>query len=260
MLPLNQAINQALSTSTGTGSNNPGSLQKNLTSSEALDLERFQLARASTFFKDVSMAMAFELLLGGMYKLGVKPEKAPNDHDLALMQAAIVEEYPNIKIGEIGLAFDLASKGKLDMDAETYQNFSMLYLHRILRAFARYAIVKLNEIKPVQQEQRSHQIVTDREKLEIAWDCYKKFRKWDSIVFGLDVFKILYKEGKIVVTPAATLQKVTSAMNDQMITGSSRRKAEIAGLLNDDDYMENQCKRMAVANYFDTFLKTDKNK
>jgi hypothetical protein len=255
MLPLNQAINQALSTSTGTGSNNPGSLQKNLTSSEALDLERFQLARASTYFKDVSMAMAFELLLGGMYKLGVKPEKAPNDHDLALMQAAIVEEYPNIKIGEIGLAFDLASKGKLDMEAETYQNFSVLYLHRILRAFARYGIVKLNEIKPVQQEQRSHQIVTDREKLEIAWDCYKKFRKWDSIVFGLDVFKILHKEGKIVVTPAATLQKVRSAMNDQMITGSSRRKAEIAGLLNDDDYMEHQCYRMAVADYFDTFLK-----
>jgi hypothetical protein len=107
----------------------------------------------------------------------------------------------------------------------------------------------------VQQEQRSHQIVTDREKLEIAWDCYKKFRKWDSIVFGLDVFKILHKEGKIVVTPAATLQKVRSAMNDQMITGSSRRKAEIASLLNDDDYMENQCKRMAVADYFDTFLK-----
>jgi hypothetical protein len=255
MLPLNQAINQALSTSTGTGSNNPGSLQKNLTSSEALDLERFQLARASTMFKNVSMAMAFELLLGGMYKLGVKPEKAPNDHDLALMQAAIVEEYPNIKIGEIGLAFDLASKVKLDMDAETYQNFSMLYLHRILRAFARYGIVKLNEIKPVQQEQRSHQIVTDREKLEIAWDCYKKFRKWDSIVFGLDVFKILHKEGKIVVTPAATLQKVRSAMSDQMITGSSRRKAEIAGLLNDDDYMEHQCYRMAVADYFDTFLK-----
>jgi hypothetical protein len=226
-----------------------------LTSSEALDLERFQLARASTYFKDVSMAMAFELLLGGMYKLGVKPEKAPNDHDLALMQAAIVEEYPNIKIGEIGLAFDLASKGKLDMDAETYQNFSMLYLHRILRAFARYGIVKLNEIKPVQEQKWNPEVVTDREKLEIAWDCYKKFRKWDSIVFGLDVFKILHKEGKIIVTPAATLQKVRSAMNDQMITGSSRRKAEIAGLLNDDDYLEHQCYRMAVADYFDTFLK-----
>jgi hypothetical protein len=69
------------------------------------------------------------------------------------------------------------------------------------------------------------------------------------------VFKILHKEGKIVVTPTATLQKVRSAMSDQMITGSSRRKAEIASLLNDDDYMEHQCYRMAVGDYFDTFLK-----
>jgi hypothetical protein len=44
-------------------------------------------------------------------------------------------------------------------------------------------------------------------------------------------------------------------MSDQQITGSSRRKAEIAGLLNDDDYMEHQCYRMAVSDYFDTFLK-----
>lgn len=209
-------------------------------------------------FKDVSMAMAFELLLGGMYKLGVKPEKAPNDHDLALMQAAIVEEYPNIKVGEIGLAFDLASKGKLDMDAETYQNFSMLYLHRILRAFARYGLVKLNEVKPTQQEQKwNPQPVSDDEKLKTAWQCYNRFRQWDAIVFGLDCFWILYKRGKIIVTPEATLQKVKKAMNDQQITGSSRRKAEIVGLLNDDEYMEHQCYRMAVADYFDTFIKKD---
>ena len=207
-------------------------------------------------FKDVSTAMAFEILLAGMYKLGVKPEKAPNDHDLAIMQKEIIGEYPNIKIGEISLAFDLASKGKLDMDAETYQNFSMLYLHRILRAFARYGMVKLNEIKPQPKESKwQPQIVTDREKLELAWDCYKKFKKWDSMIFGLDVFNYLHKEGKIIVSPAATLQKVKKAMNDQMITGSSRRKQEIEGLLNDDDYMENQCRRMAVADYFDTFLK-----
>ena len=220
-----------------------------------MDNEKFQIARTSLLFSQVSLGMAVEILMEGMYKLGLKGDKLPGEKEMGLLYKSIIEEYKNIKIGEVALAFDLASKGKLDMEAETYQNFSVLYLHRILRAFARYGIVKLNEIKPVQQEQRSHEIVTDREKLEIAWDCYKKFRKWDSIVFGLDVFKILHKEGKIVVTPAATLQKVRSAMNDQMITGSSRRKAEIAGLLNDDDYMEHQCYRMAVADYFDTFLK-----
>lgn len=226
-----------------------------MTSSEALDLERFQIARSSIALKSISTDMVIDTFLAGMYKLGLKAEKVPNAGEMLAMHKSVLEEYPNIKLGEISLAFDLASKGKLDMEAETYQNFSMLYLHRILRAFARYGIVKLNEIKPVQEQKWNPEVVTDREKLEIAWDCYKKFRKWDSIVFGLDVFKILHKEGKVVVTPAATLQKVRSAMNDQMITGSSRRKAEIEGLLNDDDYMEHQCYRMAVADYFDSFLK-----
>lgn len=227
-----------------------------MTSSEALDLERFQIARASVSFKNVSADMAIDTLLAGMYKLGLKADKVPAPAEMLSMHKSVLEEYPNIKLGEISLAFDLASKGKLDMDAETYQNFSMLYLHRILRAFARYGLVKLNEIKPKQEEPKwKPEVVTDREKLEIAWDCYKKFRKWDSIVFGLDAFKILHREGKIIVTPEATLQKVKKAMNDQIITGSSRRKAEIASLLNDDEYMEHQCYRMAVADYFDTFLK-----
>jgi hypothetical protein len=249
-----------MQTSTNSEEKKCTELQQRLTDSEALDLERFQMARATALVSVVSMDLFIDELMRGMALLGIKGEKIPSNADMVNMYKSVMEEYKNIKIGEVSLAFDLASKGKLDMEAETYQNFSVLYLHRILRAFARYGIVKLNEIKPVQQEQRSHQIVTDREKLEIAWDCYKKFRKWDSIVFGLDVFKILHKEGKIVVTPAATLQKVRTAMSDQQITGSSRRKAEIASLLNDDDYMEHQCYRMAVADYFDTFLKTDKNK
>lgn len=227
-----------------------------MTSSEALDLERFQIARASVPFKNVSADMAIDTLLAGMYKLGLKADKVPAPAEMLAMHKSVLEEYPNIKLGEISLAFDLASKGKLDMDAETYQNFSMLYLHRILRAFARYGLVKLNEIKPQPKESNwQPQIVTDREKLELAWDCYKKFKKWDSIIFGLDVFNYLHREGKIIVSPAATLQKVKKAMHDQMITGSSRRKQEIEGLLNDDDYMENQCRRMAVAEYFESFLK-----
>lgn len=204
--------------------------------------------------------MAVEILMEGMYKLGLKGDKLPNEKEMGVLYQSIIDEYKNIKIGEVSLAFDLASKGKLDMEAETYQNFSVLYLHRILRAFARYGLVKLNEVKPTQHEQKwNPKPVSDDEKLKTAWQCYNRFRQWDAIVFGLDCFWILYKRGKIIVTPEATLQKVKKAMNDQQITGSSRRKAEIAGLLSDDEYLENQCKRMAVANYFDTFLKTDKN-
>jgi hypothetical protein len=227
-----------------------------LTSSEALDLDKFKLSRTSQPISTLSAALVIDELLNGMQKLGVKGEKLPSNEDLLIMYKSIMEEYPNIKIGEISLAFDLAAKGKLDIEAETYQNFSMLYLHRLLRAFARYGMQKLNEIKPVEQKSKwQPRFVTDDEKIETAFDCYSKFRQWDNIVFGIDVFHILHKRGKIIVEVEDTYEKVISAMNDRMFKGSRQDKIDIKNKLKDDEYMENQCYRMAVSQYFDKLLK-----
>ena len=226
-----------------------------MTDSEALDLDRFKLARVSPLLKDLNTRLFIAEIMGGAMKLGLKNEKLPSEAELAIMHKSVLEEYPNIKIGEITLAFDLASKGKLDVEVETYQNFSMLYLHRILRAFARYGMAKLNEIKPEKPSSWNPQPVSDDEKIEIAFDSYKRFGQWDCIVFGIQVFHILHKRGEIIVTPAKTLQKVKKMMQDQMITGSGRKKNEIAAQLNDEDYMEHNCYRMAVADYFDAKLK-----
>lgn len=222
-----------------------------MTSSEALDLERFKLSRTSEPVKNLSSGLVIDELLNGMQKLGVKGDKMPNNADLLIMYKSIIEEYPNIKIGEISLAFDLAAKGKLDIEAETYQNFSMLYLHRLLRAFARYGMQKLNEIKPVEQESKwKPRFVTDDEKIETAFDCYSKFRQWDNIVFGIDVFHILHKRGKIIVEVDDTYDKVLKAMNEKLFEGSRQDKIDIRNKMKDEDYMEHQCYRMAVADYF----------
>lgn len=226
-----------------------------MTDSEDLDLDRFKLARISPLLKDLNTRLFIAEIMGGAMKLGLKNEKLPSESELAIMHKSVLEEYPNIKIGEITLAFDLASKGKLDVEVETYQNFSMLYLHRILRAFARYGMAKLNEIKPEKPSSWNPHPVSDDEKIEIAFDSYKRFGQWDCIVFGIQVFHILHKRNEIIVTPAKTLQMVKKMMQDQMITGSGRKKNEIAAQLNDDDYLEHNCYRMAVADYFDTKLK-----
>jgi len=226
-----------------------------LTDSEQLDLERFKLARVSEKLNTVSIALVVDELIRGMHKLGIKGDKIPNKEELSVMYKSIVEEYPNIKFGELSLAFDLASKGKLDMEAETYQNFSVLYLHRLLRAFARYGMQKLNEIKPVQESSWNPRFVTDDEKIETAFDCYKKFRIWDSIVFGVDVFHILHKQGKIIVEVDDTYDKVLKAMNEKLFEGSRQDKIDIRNKMKDDDYMEHQCYRMAVSQYFDKLIK-----
>ena len=226
------------------------STQTRLTSSEALDLDRFKLSRTSQPISSLSAALVIDELLNGMQKLGVKGEKLPSNEDLLIMYKSIMEEYPNIKIGEISLAFDLAAKGKLDIEAETYQNFSMLYLHRLLRAFARYGMQKLNEIKPVAESKWQPRFISDDEKIETAFDCFKKFRQWDNIVFGVDVFYILHKRGNIIVTASETYEKVLAAMTEKMFEGSRQDKIDVKNKMKDEDYMEHQCYRMAVSEYF----------
>ena len=226
-----------------------------MTNSEELDLDRFKLSRTTQPIASLSTALVIDELINGMQKLGIKADKMPNNADMLIIYKSIMDEYPNVKIGEISLAFDLAAKGKLDIDAETYQNFSMLYLHRILRAFARYGMQKLNEIKPVAPESKwQPRFITDDEKIETAFDCYSKFRIWDSIVFGLDVFHILHKQGKIIVEVEDTYDKVLKAMNEKMFEGSRQDKIDIKNKLKDDDFLENQCKRMAVSCYFDNLI------
>jgi len=226
------------------------SISQRLTDSEQLDLERFKIARSSEKLNTISIALVVDELIRGMHKLGIKGDKIPNKEELSVMYKSIVDEYPNIKFGELSLAFDLASKGKLDMEAETYQNFSVLYLHRLLRAFARYGMQKLNEIKPVENINWQPRFITDDEKIETAFDCYYNFRIWDSIVFGVDVFHILHKRGNIIVTPSETYEKVLTAMSEKMFQGSRQDKIDIKNKMKDDDYMEHQCYRMAVADYF----------
>jgi hypothetical protein len=127
----------------------------------------------------------------------------------------------------------------------------------LMRAFARYGMQKLNEIKPVEQDSKwQPRFVSDDEKIETAFDCYSKFRIWDSIVFGVDVFHILHKRGKIIVEVDDTYDKVLKAMNDKMFEGSRQDKIDIKNKLKEDDYMENQCMRMAVSEYFDKLLKS----
>ena len=246
---MEQALSQTLTSIMRNGTNSMTTSPR-LTDSEELDLERFKYARTSEKLNSVSIALVVDELIRGMHKLGIKGDKIPNKEELSVMYKSIVEEYPNIKLGELTLAFDLASKGKLDMEVETYQNFSVLYLHRLLRAFARYGMQKLNEIKPVAESKWQPRFISDDEKIETAFDCFKQFRQWDSIVFGVDVFHILHKRGNIIVTPSETYEKVLAAMTNKMFEGSRQDKIDVKNKMKDDDYMEHQCYRMAVSEYF----------
>jgi hypothetical protein len=64
----------------------------------------------------------------------------------------------------------------------------------------------------------------------------------------------LHKRGKIIVEVEDTYDKVISAMNDRMFKGSRQDKIDIKNKLADEEYLEHQCYRMAVSQYFDKLL------
>lgn len=199
------------------------------------------------------MALFIDELLKGMSMLGMKGDKLPSQPEMVNMYKSVLEEYPNLKIGELSLAFNLAAKGKLDMEAETYQNFSMLYLHRILRSFARYGMQKISEMKPRQEESKwQPREVLDDEKVALALECYKKFKQWDNIVFGIDSFKILYNRGVLKFNSVEIVKEVKELMTAKMMKSHTYTKQDIRALMEDDDYMENQCYRLVLSKYFDT--------
>lgn len=198
------------------------------------------------------MGLFIDELLKGMNMLGMKGDKLPTESEMVNMYKSVIDEYPNLKIGEVALAFDLAAKGKLDVEVETYQNFSMLYLHRILRSFARYGMQKLNEIKPKQESKWQPREVLDDEKVELAKECYLKFRQWDNIVFGIDAFKILYNRGVLKFNSVEIVKEVKELMTGQMIKSSPYQKQDIRQRMDDDLYMEHQCYRLVLSKYFDS--------
>ncbi len=250
MIPLNQIMTNILKEETKSMSTS-----QNLTESEALSLERFKLSRTSESIKSVSIALVIDEMIKGMNKLGLKADKLPNKEEMVMIYKSMIEEYPNLKIGELSLAFDLAAKGKLDIEAETYQNFSMLYLHRILRSFARYGLNQLSNIKRVEPNSNwMPREVTDEEKIELAFESYKKFKQWDAIVFGLDVFKILYKRKELRFNSNEILELTKQEMTKKMMSLPYIDKLEMRGKIQDDNYMENQCRRMALSIYFDKLL------
>ena len=145
-------------------------------------------------------------------------------------------------------------KNKLDENPETYQNFSALYLSRLMTSYARWAYRHKIEEKPVEQKQIEAPKISDDEILQMSIDIYKKNKDWEHVFYGLRCFNILYKQN-LITDFEGTLKRTEEAIKKKFLYASYKEKKEMNELLEDDEYMELACRRMAVAEYFDNLLK-----
>jgi len=200
---------------------------------------------------DCSVSDIQETITKAMILLGIKGERLPTEFEMKYMSQMMKVDYGQLPIGEFKLAFDLMIKNKLDENPETYQNFSALYLSRLMGSYARWAYKNYVEEKIEPEKQLAAPEVDEDEILKMSYDIYKKNKDWNHIFMGLKCFKIIHKRGHIKNTEE-TLKKTEDAIRRQYQYASHKERKEMNRLLEDDDYMELACRRMAVAEYFET--------
>jgi hypothetical protein len=117
--------------------------------------------------------------------------------ELVLLSQFILKNYPNINIDEISLAIDLSLTDKLDVDVRAFNNFSPMYVSRILNSYKDY---KLRLFKNIQERKNKEEDkilmeknVSPKEKMDNMIDLIRYFYdKFKSDGFIDDHFNTLY--------------------------------------------------------------------
>ena len=214
-------------------------------------MEKIALAKQTMKLKDCHSNKILEVIAKGLIILGIKGDKAPSDPEIAYMVDMLQKDYGNLPIGELDLAFELMAKNKLDENPETYQNFSVLYLSRMMGAYARF--VRANYVEPKQEFKQLEQPKLDTQEIfDFALDIYKKSKdkSFDKIFMALEVFKHILKNNLMEFNYSEIYNLTLSKLKERIIDRESKNK--INEILKDEDQLENMCRRMAVKIYFDS--------
>lgn len=81
-----------------------------------------------------------------MTAIGLREANFPDEVETMALMQFIRSNYHNHTVGEIKMAFEMAIAGKLDVDAVSYENFSMAYFGKIMSAFRKWASQEHNQI------------------------------------------------------------------------------------------------------------------
>ena len=213
----------------------------------------FLEAKKTDKLKAVNIPVILQVIEKGLMLLGIKGEKHPDEMAMKLLVAELRSHYVGLTIGELDLAFTLASRGQLDYDNETYQSFSVLYLNRMLSAYARWATHK-HYVEKVQEPILPSPSLPEDDIIAMSLDSYKKFKQWWSIFNCLKTFNILHKRGFVGKDVDYIVRTTDEAMQRRIDRADPEEKKDLYLEMKDDDIMELNCRRMAVALYFNKLM------
>ena len=106
----------------------------------------FKKATSGNRLKDIDNLTIFQCIERNLLGLGIKGNNLPGKIEMGDIVAEVKNYHGNLKLGELDLAFKKAIRQELNFDPETYQNFNLLYLNKMLAAYKQWAIQQHREI------------------------------------------------------------------------------------------------------------------
>ena len=181
--------------------------------------------------------------------------KYPDTQEMVVIEDFIRTSYPLFTVEEFRLAFKMAVQGKLDCSTEHYEKFSPKFIGQVMSAYTKKALEVRKMIKPIINEIEPPKLsdddivsFTQKEWLESPKNDFNR-------VFNANkVFAILLKQGKLKFEKHEVLQIIRMVREDNLmkmnkLVGLDAK--EFSKKLKDDDFIDTQCKKLALVKYFE---------
>ena len=181
--------------------------------------------------------------------------KYPDTQEMIVIEDFIRTSYPLFTIEEFRLAFKMAVQGKLDCSTEHYEKFSPKFIGQIMSSYTKKALEVRKMIKPIINEIKPPKL-TDDEIVSFTQKEWLESPKNDfNKVFNANkVFAILLKQGKLKFEEHEMLQIIRMVREDNLMKMNKLiglDAKEFSRKLKDDDFIDTQCKKLALVKYFE---------
>lgn len=181
--------------------------------------------------------------------------KYPDKDEMVVIEDFIRTSYPLFTVQEFRIAFKMAVQGKLDCSTEHYEKFSPKFIGQVMSAYTKKAIDVRKMIKPILSPNEPPKL-TDEDIVSFTQKEWLESPKNDfNKVFNADkVFAILLRQGKLKLQPDEMLQIIRMVREDNLLKLNKlygQDAKEFSKRIKNDDFIDTQCKKLALIKYFE---------
>lgn len=194
------------------------------------------------------------------FYLGIKEE--PSKQEMIINTNFVRENFGALRIGDIHEAINLSVAGKLDCDNEAYNNFSPLYIGRILNAYNEYRNQIIGQVKrqiSIQESKKASELSQD-EKNQLwktsflsAWNIVKSGGFFED--YGHSWYDYI-KKNKLVTNSKELTENALEYAKKRILEEKPNAKSlrdfvnEVYTPRVDENEMKNRYARFFVVNFW----------